>query len=59
MTKKQVMEIIKGLAHSQGMYGRLYRDIIIAEENGEDLTAWWEQFKDCKNAVDVVLKIDQ
>ena len=59
MGKKQVMEIIKDLAKSQGFYGRLYRNIIIAEENGEDLEPWFAQFKDCKTSLDVVLKIEQ
>lgn len=59
MNRKQVLEIIKSLAKSQGFYGRLYRNIIIAEENGEDLTAFWDSFKGCKTAVDVVLVIEQ
>ena len=59
MGKKQVLEIIRSLAQSQGFFGRLYRNIIIAEENGEDLGPWFAQFKDCKNSLDVVLKIEQ
>jgi hypothetical protein len=58
MSKKEVMSVIDSLACSQGFYGRLGRSIREAEECGEDTSAWFAQFKDCRDAVDVVMKIE-
>ena len=58
MSKKQVMSLIDTLARSQGFYGRLGRSIREAEANGVDTTEWFEQFADCKDDVDVILKIE-
>ena len=58
MSKKQVMNLIDNLARSQGFYGRLRQSIREAEANGVDTTEWFEQFADCKDDVDVILKIE-
>ena len=58
MSKKQVMSLIDNLARSQGFYGRLGLSIREAEANGVDTTEWFEQFADCKDDVDVILKIE-
>jgi len=58
MTKNQVMDIIDTFACSQGFYGRLGRSIREAEARGEDVSPWFEQFKDCTSDLDVILKIE-
>ena len=58
MSKKQVLDIIDTLARSQGFYGRLGRDIRAAEVRGIDTSDFFAQFADCKDAVDVILKIE-
>jgi len=58
MSKKDVIELIAGLSHSQGFYGRLLRDLRMAETNGVDTSEFFAQFKDCKDKVDVILKIE-
>ena len=58
MQKSQVLETFKTLAMSQGFYGRLLRDIEEAESAGEDLTEFYDQFKNCKDPVDVILTIE-
>ena len=58
MSKKQVMNLIDTLAMSQGFYGRLGRSIREAEANGVDTAVWFEQFADCKDIIDVILKIE-
>ena len=56
--KNGVLDVIESLAHCQGFYGRLLRDIRQAEENGIDTTSWFMRFKDCKSRLDIVLKIE-
>lgn len=58
MTKNQVMGIIDTFAASQGFYGRLGRSIREAEARGVDTAPWFEQFKDCTDDLDVILKIE-
>lgn len=49
MSRKEILELISGLANSQGLYGRLLRDLSILKEEDEDyynlLLSTWE---DCK-----------
>lgn len=49
MNRKEILELISGLANSQGLYGRLLRDLSILREEDEDyynlLLSTWE---DCK-----------
>lgn len=56
--KNGVMDLFETLAHSQGFYGRLIRDIKEAEASGEDMTNFFMQFKDCKTPVDIILKVE-
>lgn len=56
--KNGVMDLFETLAHSQGFYGRLIRDIKEAEENGVDTTDFFMHFKDCKSPVDIILKLE-
>lgn len=56
--KNGVMDLIETLSHSQGYYCRLLRDIKEAEQNGEDLTDFFMQFKNCKSPVDIVLTLE-
>ena len=49
MSRKEILELISGLANSQGFYGRLLRDLSILQKEDEDyynlLLSTWE---DCK-----------
>lgn len=45
-------------APSQGFYGRLLRDLEELEAENEDLSEFWAQFADCKDPLDVVLKLE-
>ena len=58
MARKEVMGVFGMLARSQGFYGRLLRDLNAREAAGEDLTPFFDQFKDCKDAVDVVMVVE-
>ena len=56
--KNGVLDLFETLAHSQGFYGRLIRDIKEAEASGVDTTDFFMQFKDCKSPVDIILKLE-
>lgn len=56
MTIEQVFNTIKVLASSQGFYGRLLKELQEIDE--EDRDEWLSQFADCKDSVDVILKIE-
>lgn len=58
MARKEVMGVFGMLARSQGLYGRLLRDLNAREAAGEDLTPFFDQFKGCKDAVDVVMVVE-
>ena len=58
MARKEVMGVFGMLARSQGFYGRLLRDLNASEAAGEDLTPFFDQFKGCKDAVDVVMVVE-
>lgn len=57
MTVEDVLKEIEGLSYSQGLYGRLYRDLIELKKEGGP---GWEEFKrqieeaELKDAVDMV-----
>lgn len=55
MSGPEVKELFKSLAKSQGLYGRIIRDIE-ATDNPDEVYA--EIGKDCKDAVDVILKVE-
>ena len=56
MSKSAVLNVFRMLASSKGFYGRLLNNIGWNGENVDD--EWFEQFKDCKDSVDVVLVIE-
>ena len=58
MERKEVMGVFEMLARSQGLYGRLLRNLNAREAAGEDLTPFFDQFKGCKDAVDVVMVVE-
>lgn len=58
MAKEEVMGVFETLARSQGHYGRLLNALRGAEANGQDLTGYFDQFKGCRNAVDVVMVVE-
>ena len=58
MNRDKIINLFKSLARSQGFYGRLLRNISDAEDRGEDLTGFFAQFADCKDDVDVIMKIE-
>lgn len=58
MSKERVMGLIDTLARSQGFYGRLGAQIREAESKGVDTSEFFDQFQDCTDDVDVILKIE-
>lgn len=56
--KNGILDLFETLAHSQGFYGRLIRDIKEAEARGFDTTDFFMHFKDCKSPVDIILKLE-
>lgn len=56
MDREKVLEIIEGLAHSQGFYGRLLEALYMADE--DEANDWLDQFGDCADVVDVVMRIE-
>ena len=56
--KNGILDLFETLAHSQGFYGRLIRDIKEAEARGVDTTDFFMHFKDCKSPVDIILKLE-
>lgn len=62
MTMDEIMDVIKELAQSQGMYGRLYRAIQEAKEEApgeyEKLKTDWEAHN-FKTALDFILFIEE
>jgi len=54
--KNLVIGTIRSLAYSQGFYGRLYRDVMNADE--DSLNEWLEQFEDCTSELDVIYKLE-
>lgn len=56
MGREKVLEIIEGLAHSQGFYRRLLEALCMADE--DEANDWLDQFGDCADVVDVVMRIE-
>lgn len=56
MTRKEVYEVIESMAVSQGFYGRLLSRL---NEVGEDVAnEFLDSFADCKDMIDVIMKIE-
>ena len=58
MGKNEVMGVIDTLANTQGFYGRLGDSIREKEANGVDTSAFFAQFANCRDFVDVILTIE-
>ena len=55
MKREQIMDLIVGLAHSTGLYGRLYEAIMeLDEESREEYFTWLEE-QDFKDDMDFVM----
>lgn len=63
MGEQKVLQIIRDLSKSQGFYGRVY-EALMHNKNSDDpiergvYKEFMEQFKDCKEPVDVVMIIE-
>lgn len=58
MDKKEIVDAIRLLAHSQGFYGRLYNALMEASE--EDMDEWFNETftEEPKNIVEMVMMIE-
>ena len=56
MTNEYALSIIRDLGKSKGMYGRLYSALKEADE--ESRTQYLNQFKDCKDEIDLILQVE-
>lgn len=58
MKMEEILDLIKGLAQSQGMYGRLYAELMRLKEeepeNYEEVKKDWEA-RNFKNSLDFIL----
>lgn len=57
MDKEQILNAIKELAQSQGLYGRLYRDLTDGSEQAEEMMKELEK-QNFKDSVDLVMYIE-
>lgn len=63
MTEAQILNNIKMLAQSQGFYGRLLESLEEARNSDDEEVVdayheWVDSFKDCTDAVDMVMRIE-
>ena len=63
MGEQKVLQIIRDLSKSQGFYGRVYEALMHNKNSDNPIERgvykeFMEQFKDCKDPVDVVLIIE-
>lgn len=58
MKRAEIMEIIKSLASSQGLYGRLYRDLMELDEDEYDEVMTELESQNFKDGVDLVMFIE-
>lgn len=56
MTREQVKAEIRQLANHQGFYGRLLETLNEASE--EDQNAFYDQFKGCKDEIDLIMQVE-
>ena len=55
MEREEIMKKIKSLASSQGLYGRLYRDLMELDENDYNEVMTELESQNFQNAVDLVM----
>lgn len=59
MNKTQVNNLINKLANSQGSYGRLRATLNeLKSYDKESYDNFYKQFKDCKDEVEVIMKLE-
>lgn len=58
MNKEQILNAIKELAQSQGLYGRLYRSLTDGSELAKEMMKELEK-QNFKDSVDLVMYIEQ
>lgn len=58
MKREEIMEIIKSLASSQGLYSRLYRDLMELDEDEYDEVMTELESQNFKDGVDLVMFIE-
>lgn len=56
MSRIEVMKTFEMLAKGQGYYGRLVKSLNETDEN--DKNEFLDIFKDCKDSVEVVMKVE-
>lgn len=55
MNREQIMGLITGLAHSTGLYGRLYEAILEMDDEARNEYFTWLEEQNFKNDLDFVL----
>lgn len=58
MKREEIMETIKSLASSQGLYSRLYRDLMELDEDEYDEVMTELESQNFKDGVDLVMFIE-
>ena len=58
MEREEIMEKIKSLASSQGLYGRLYRDLMELSEDDYNEVMTKLESQNFKDGVDLVMFIE-
>ena len=58
MKREEIMETIKSLASSQGLYSRLYRDLMKLDEDEYDEVMTELESQNFKDGVDLVMFIE-
>ena len=58
MKREEIMETIKTLASSQGLYSRLYRDLMALDEDTYNEVMTELESQNFQNAVDLIMYIE-
>lgn len=58
MKREEIMETIKSLASSQGLYSRLYRDLMELDEDKYNEVMTELESQNFKDAVDLIMFIE-
>ena len=58
MKREEIMETIKTLASSQGLYSRLYRDLMALDEDKYDEIMTELESQNFQNAVDLIMYME-
>ena len=55
MKREQIMDLIEGLAHSTGWYGRLYESILEMDDEARDEYFTWLEEQNFKSDLDFIV----